>query len=265
MINGKYGYVIVFCFLVLLTGCSSNNGKSNDASDVVASSSVAPSSSKAEDYTKIVKQFQTITDELLNTCSFPIMLPTYLPQPDVGLQWSISPEIKSNNTFSVEIDQKSEGALGAMYYGTLSENISKPSEQLEAKQFVKVHFKTINLPNGITGKEYVLDPKVVGGTAITWESGNWSFFVSGCSGDSYGSAISFAEQVMNEINNSGQTLPGSQGKFYLIFTSNKPTIEIYWVTVNGVWYELDWQGDPIEAIKVLQSMVNVDNNSAYEG
>ncbi|MDR3600287.1 MAG: hypothetical protein P4L49_07380 [Desulfosporosinus sp.] len=264
MIKGKYGYVIVFCFLILLTSCFSNNEKSNDASDVVASSSVAPSSSKAEDYTKIVKQFQTITEDLLKICRFPIILPTYLPQPDVGLQWSISPEIKSN-TFSVEIDQKSEGVPGAMYYGTLSENISKPSEQQEAKQFVKVHFKTINLPNGITGKEYVLDPNVVGGTAITWESGNWVFFVSGCSGNSYGSAISFAEQVINEINNIGQTLPGSQGEFYLIFTSNKPTIEIYWVTVNGVWYELDWQGNPIEAIKVLQSMVNVDNNSTYAG
>lgn len=85
------------------------------------------------------------------------------------------------------------------------------------------------------------------------------FFVSGCSGDSFGSAISFAEQVINEINNSGQTLPSSQGKFYLIFTSNAPIIEIHWETVNGVWYELDWERDPIETIKVLRSMVNVNN------
>lgn len=218
-----------------------------------------PPSGKYKVNSKIVAPFQSIAAELLANCRFPVLLPTYLPEPTEDA-WTISPEIQ-NNSFSADIKQGSSDDM-AGFYGTLSENISEPpSEQPNEKQFVDggITPKTIRLSDGITGKEYVQASDVTGGTAITWKSGSWSFFVEADYDNNPDfSAIHYAEQFIKEIKSSGQSLPGSQGKFYFLGL-NHPYTQIYWKTDKGIWYELDWNKDPIDAVKVAHSMVNAES------
>lgn len=234
---------------------------SSTVSDTTAASAIS-SSGKYKVNSKIAAPFQSIAEELLATCNFPVLLPTYLPQPTVDA-WAISPEIKSDS-FSVDIIQGDPQSYGmAGYFGSLSENIGEPpSEQPMEKEFVDggITPKTVHLPNGITGKEYVQAADMVGGTAITWKSGNWSFFVEANADDDPDcSAIGYAEQIIKEIENSGQSLLGSQGKFYFLQPGNSSATNIYWKTNNGIWYELGWDKDPIDAIRVAHSMVNVES------
>jgi hypothetical protein len=222
---------------------------------------------------KVVGPFQAIAGDLLNTCNFPIVLPGYLPSTPGGneYQWSIIPDIKSD-TYSIEIDQKKpEDTLG-MYVGTVSGNIGEPAAQPLEQQFQNenVGENTISLPHGIKGTEYLLDgyPNVVGSNAITWEDGSWSFFVTARPGGDF-STRTYAEKIVNAMENSGQTLPGVQGKLYFIYNGNMPMTEIAWQNKNGVWYSLDWQ-DPVDALQILQNMASINNtdqvwkNSFYQ-
>lgn len=258
VLKSKCKYIIILCVLLFLTGCYSNNGRTNKSIDVVTNLS----SSKVKRLVKAEEPFGPIEDKLLKIYSFPIMLPTYLPKPEVGKRWRISPEF-GTDAFEIEINQHQIGYTGeghpiVNWYGIISGNIGKPSENPVEKQFKSdnIQSRPINLHNGIVGKEYIKYPSAFGGTAIAWETNNWSFFVQAGPEDSSGSASNFANQVIDIIENSGQVMPGLQGKFYFLYSGNMPLTEIYWEVENGVWYKLEWKGLD-EAIKILQSMVIV--------
>lgn len=202
--------------------------------------------------------FRFVAAELLNTCDFPVVLPEYFPSPNEGEEWSLSPEIK-NGTFTIEIDQKMPGAELGIYVGSISGNVGEPSAQPLEKQFESggIAVNDISLPGGISGKEYIDNPNLVGGTAITWETRQWNFFVNAYPDNFSSSTANCTNQIINDIQDSGQALPGSQGKFYYFYIGNKPLTRIYWEVGNDVWYVLDWP-DINSAIRILQSMKILD-------
>lgn len=248
---------------LLLTGCATALGVADiSGSGATLNTKISPSD--------VAAPLQSIAGDMLKTCNFPVALPTYLPSPSDGNDWSASPDVKSN-TFSIEMYQlplgdTSQARSQAEWYGVISGNVGEPSEQPVEKQFVSSNIKAndIILPNGISGKEYIDNPDVAGGTAITWEASNWSFFVSAYPENTSGSTMNYADQIINAIKDSGQTLPGSQGKFYFIYNGNMPMTEVYWDIGNGTWYELDLR-EPSDAIKILQSMKILDANEVMPG
>ena len=209
--------------------------------------------------TLIAAPFKSIAAELSRTCEFPVFLPAYFPSPGKGNEWSLTSEVKSG-TFSIEINRQPFGYTGRTHplvdwYGIFAGNVGTPSEQPLVKQFRSDSGITVNdlsLPCGIKGKEYIADLNVAGGTAISWEKDGWSFFVNAYpTGDS--STTNCANQIIEALKDSGQALPGSQGKFYFIYNGNMPMTEVFWEAKPNVWYELDSR-DPKDVIKILQSM-----------
>lgn len=261
--KSAWAVVLTLVLTLLLMGCAATLGAENRSDSSVTSENNALRISLAQNTnvssSDVAAPFQSISGELLKTCSFPVALPTCFPSPSEGNEWIISPEVNPEN-FSIEIDQQSVGYTGqthslADWYGIMSGNIGKPAEQLLKKQFESgnIKVKKISLPDGIKGKEYIDDSNVIGGTAITWDAGQWSFFVNAYPEGSDFSTMNYANQIINTIKDSGQDLPGSQGRFYFIYNGNMPMTKIYWEVESGIWYELDMR-EPNDTIKILQSM-----------
>lgn len=118
----------------------------------------------------------------------------------------------------------------------------------------------ISLPNGIKGQEYRIEgyPHVVGSNAITWRSGQWSYFVTAEPGEGVFSTVDYAHQIINDVGTSGQALPGLPGRFYVYGDSadSLPT-DIYWEINDSTWYYFSWSHGFSEAIQILRSMAYV--------
>ena len=207
---------------------------------------------------KIASPFKPIAGQLLRTINFPVYVPSYLPSPYQGKKWHLNLET-SKNKFTIEIDQWSPNQRTGtgMWAGLLSGNIGSPPEQPLEKQFTTENkeVKTINFPNGVEGKEYIIDPTVNGGTGISWEIGQWSYFVAAQAGNGVDSTIGSATQITDIIGKNGQALTDFPGKLYFLYTgANHPITEIFWQVNNSIWYRLEWQDNPSDAIKILRSM-----------
>ncbi|AFM39262.1 hypothetical protein Desaci_0185 [Desulfosporosinus acidiphilus SJ4] len=204
--------------------------------------------------TKIAEPFRPIAVKLTENSKFPIYLPSYLPPLNRGEDWIIKPEI-NNNSFSIEIDQHEFGDRNGagMYDGALFSNVGNPPESPLENQFVseKTEVKSINLPNGITGKEYIMEQGADKG--ISWEVGQWSYFVATQPDSEVSSAKDYALQIIKTIGLNGLALSDSPGNLYFFYLNHTFT-EIYWKVNDSVWYQLVWQHDPCEAIKILRSM-----------
>ncbi|ODA41829.1 hypothetical protein [Desulfosporosinus sp. BG] len=203
---------------------------------------------------KLAAPFRPLTEKMLKISGFPIFLPAYLPSAE-GWEWSLKLETKTNS-FDIEIDKH-----GGVYSGTLSGNVGQPPEsplknQLESENN---RITSINLPNGIKGKEIFFPqyPHVDNSNAIIWESGNWSCCVTGEPVDGPFSTVDLAQQIVNALDKNDQILSGRPGKLYLFCAPAGPWTHIYWKVNNSTWYSLDWKGDPKEAIQVLSSMVYI--------
>ena len=203
---------------------------------------------------KIAAPFKLISGKLLlETTNFPVYLPTYLPPLYQENEWLLKPGNK--NMFSIEIDRRSPGDRSGtgMYAGTLSGNIEDPPGSPLEDQIVSENTEvtTIDLPNGITGKEYIMEQGA--GKAISWKVGQWSYFVAAQPDTEVSSAIDSASQIINTIGINGLALSDSPGKLYFFFLNHTFTT-IYWKVNDSVWYELDWHDDPSNAINILRSM-----------
>ena len=255
----KSTFAISFALMLLLTDCAVTLGAATGSNGTIM-----PVSSTKTENIQIAAPFEYIAAELLKTCEFPIYLPTYFPAPAEGNEWTLSSNVK-NDTFSIEMNRQPLGYTGqahslADWYGVLSGNVGEPSEQPLEKQFKSgdgnITVNEISLPDGIKGKEYVDDPKVAGSTAIAWEKDGWSFFVTAYpDGDS--STSNYANRIIGAIKDSGQALPGSQGKLCFIYNGNMSMTEVSWEVEPGVWYGIDSR-DPNDVIKLLQSMKKLD-------
>lgn len=245
--------IIILAALVVLSasGCSSNPKtiNSNQARNSSVQSNLISSS-------KLATPFNPIADKLLGTMNFPVYLPTYLPRPYQENKWHLNLET-SENKFTIEIDQwtPDQRTGTGMWAGILSGNIGTPPESPLEKQFITEYreVKTINLPNGIKGKEYTIETNA--GQAISWEIGQWSYFVAAQPGNGVDNTVNSASQIINIIGGNGLALSGSPGKLYYLYTgANHPVTEIDWKVNDSVWYQLIWQDDPSNAIKILRSM-----------
>ncbi|OLN32852.1 hypothetical protein [Desulfosporosinus metallidurans] len=244
--------IIFFVALLVISasGCASNS--TINSSDQAIK--VSPQS------TPIAIPFDKIAGRLLETSDFPVFLPAYLPAPYTGEEWFLNLE-SSNNKFTIEIDLRSRGNKTGMYVGTLSGNVGNPPVSPLEKQFISENreLKTIKLTNEIECKEYIIDPAA--GKAISWESGQWGYFVAAQPDSKEGSTISYASQIINLIGGNGLALSEFPGRLYFFYTgANHPTTEIFWKVNNSVWYQLDWRDDPSNAIKILRSMKQIGIN-----
>lgn len=219
--------------------------------------------------TKIATPFRPIVVKLLEASNSPIYLPAYLPPPYQGNIWHLNLEA-SKNKFTIEIDQWTphESAGTGMYSGTLSGNIENPLGSPIVEQIIneKKEVKTITLPNGIEGKEYIMDLDAY--RAISWEFGQWSYFVAARPNNSEDSTRNYASQIIKTIGGNGLGLSGSSGKLYFLdIGANHPTTEIFWKVNDSVWYQLNWRDNPSDAIKILRSMkyigVGLNRKIAY--
>ena len=206
-------------------------------------------------FPELATPFKPISGKLLlETSNFPVYLPTYLPPLFQGDKWLLKPEL-NKNMFSIEIDRQSPGNIigTGMYAGTLSGNIGDPPGSPLEDQIVSENTEvtTIDLPNGITGKEYIMEQGA--GKAISWKVGQWSYFVAAQPDTEVSSAIDSASQIINTIGINGLALSDSPGKLYFFFLNHTFTT-IYWKVNDSVWYELDWHDDPSNAINILRSM-----------
>lgn len=205
---------------------------------------------------KIATPFRPIAVKLLENSNFPIYLPRYLPSLERGKEWIIKPEV-NNNSFSIEIDQHDFGGRSGtgMYAGTFSGNVGTPLVSPLEDQFVSenTEVKAITLPNGIEGKEYIMDLDAF--RAISWEIGEWSYFVAARQDNNEDSARNYASEIIKTIGVNGLAISDSTGKLYFLYLgANHPTIEIFWKVNDSVWYQLDWRDYPSDAIKILRSM-----------
>ncbi|WP_407310363.1 hypothetical protein [Desulfosporosinus sp. SB140] len=209
--------------------------------------------------TKIATPFRPFAVKLLKTSNFPICLPTYFPPTNQENKWHLSLET-SKNKFTIEIDQwtPDERTGTGLYAGTLSGNIENPLGPPIVEQFISENkeVKTINLANGIDGKEYIMDLNAF--RAISWEIGRWSYFVAARPNNKEDRARNYASEIIKTIGENGLGLSGSPGNLYFLdIGANHPTMEIFWKVNDTVWYQLDWRDDPSVAVKILRSMTNL--------
>ncbi|EGW39264.1 hypothetical protein [Desulfosporosinus sp. OT] len=96
---------------------------------------------------KLAAPFRPLAEKLLKS-DFLVFLPAYLPSAE-GWEWSLKLETKKNS-FDIELDKH-----GGVYSGTLSGNVGQPPESPLKNQFESENNRitSINLPNGIKGKE----------------------------------------------------------------------------------------------------------------
>jgi len=206
--------------------------------------------------TKIATPFRPIAVKLLETNNFPIYLPAYLPPPYQGNKWHLNLET-SKNKFTIEIDQwtPDERSGTGLYAGTLSGNIENPLGPPIVEQFISENkeVKTINLANGIEGKEYIMDLDAF--RVISWEIGQWSCFVAARPNNKEDRTRNYASEIIKTIGGNGLGLSGSSGKLYFLdIGANHPTMEIFWKVNDSVWYQLDWRDDPSVTVKILRNM-----------
>lgn len=223
---------------------------------LVISASDCSSSPSLNSSFKIVAPFKLISGKLLETSNFPVYLPSYLPTPYQKNKWHLNLET-SKNEFTIEIDQwTSDQRTGTgTYAGTLSGNIENPLGPLIVEQFINENkeVKTITLPNGIEGKEYIMDLDAF--RAISWKIGYWSYFVAARPDHQEDSFRNYAYEIIKTIGVNGLVLSDFPGKLYFLYIgANHPTTEIYWKVNDSVWYQLIWRDDPSNAIKILRSM-----------
>ncbi|HWQ40632.1 MAG TPA: hypothetical protein VN456_01180 [Desulfosporosinus sp.] len=206
---------------------------------------------------KIAAPFKLISGKLLlETSNFPVYLPSYLPPPYQENKWHLNLET-SKNKFTIEIDQwtPDQRTGTGRYAGTLSGNIENPLGPPIVEQFINENkeVKTITLPNGIEGKEYIMDLDAF--RTISWKIGYWSYFVAARPGQQEGSTRNYASEIIKTIGVDGLALSDFPGKLYFLYIgANHPTAEIYWKVNDSVWYQLIWRDDPSNAIKILRSM-----------
>jgi len=247
--------IIIFASLAIIgTPSYSSNSRTNN-SDQGAQPSLYSSS-------ELAGPFKSIAGKLLESSNFPIYLPAYLPPLEQGNEWILKPEV-NQNMFGIEIDQHYPGDRNGagMYAGTLFGNVGNPPESPLEDQFISenTEVKTIDLPNGITGKEYIMEQGA--GKAISWKVGQWSYFVAAQPDSEVSSAIDYASQIINTIGINRLTLSDSPGKLYFFYLNHTFT-EIYWKINDSVWYHLVWRYDPSNAIKILRSMKFIGDGRA---
>jgi len=254
-VTKKKAGIVILCVVLIATASAGAVFAANAQSNTTGNSG------------NIAEPFQSIADELLQTCDFPVVLPTYFPSPREGNEWYLSPNTK-NGALSIEIDQQPLGYTGqahslADWYGVIAGNVGEPSKQPLEKQFTSgncnIAVNDISLPTGVKGMEYIDNPNAVGGTAITWEADQWSFFVTAYPDGDF-STTNYANQIINTIKDSGQALPGSNGRFYFIYNGNMPMTEVCWEVEPSIWYEIDSR-EPNDVIRILQSMKKLEANT----
>ena len=185
-----------------------------------------------------------------------LFLPAYLPSLYQGNKWHHNFET-SDNKFTIEIDQwaPDQTTGTGMYAGTISGNIGSHQGPPTVEQMINESKEalTVNLPNGIEGKEYIEDLDFE--RLISWKNGQWSYFVAARMDNKEENARNYASEIIKTIGVNGIAFSDSPGKLYFLYLgANHPTTEIFWQVNNSVWYQLEWQDDPSTAIKILRSM-----------
>jgi beta-lactamase regulating signal transducer with metallopeptidase domain len=260
--KSKWAVALMLALALLLTGCAAVLG--NAGSAVIDENTAQYTKAGISD---IAAPLQSAAEELVKTCDFPVLLPTYLPSPSDGKEWSVSPEVK-DGSFSIQLYQlplgnTSRARSDADWYGVLSGNVGEPSEQPLETQFRtgdNITINNIRLPDEINGREYIGDPDAAGGTAITWQKDGWRFFVTAYP-DGGSSTANYARQIIGAIKDSGQALTGSQGMLSFIYNGNMPMTEASWEAEPGVWYAINAR-EPNDVIPLLQSMKKIGVNPA---
>ncbi|AGL00010.1 hypothetical protein [Desulfoscipio gibsoniae] len=274
--KGKLIIPLVLSVVIGASGCSSDPKTSSidqtknspaQAQDEILSQAIQskkwPEKLSLTSPSKLAAPFQPISEKLLKTSNFPIFLPTYFPSPNVkDMKWSLNLKTEKNN-FTIEIGKDLPPRKGVAYEaGTLSGNVRQPDESPLEKQFESenIGISSINLPNGIKGKEFLADgyPNVIGSNAITWKTDKWSFFVTASPGNGSGSTVDYAHQIVNALGKNDQGLLALPGKLSFIYTgANHPLTEIYWKVNDFTWYCFNWSGDTKEAIQIWRSMAYI--------